>query len=128
MRKLTGTLTRGMRFAGMVLMLTLTAAGCSGATGADGSYELPEGWPVQTFPIPPGSNLAELKASDTEVQLTIFDADAEELLSFFRGALEDEGYNIVDDNQDIGSLDFTGNGISGFILARTITNITLTVD
>ncbi len=128
MLKLTGTVTGGLRFAGMVFLLTLTAAGCGGANGADGSYELPAGWPVQTFSIPPGSTLEELKVTDTEVQLTIFEADAEEVLNFFRETLEEEGYDIGRQNSDIGSLEFTGNGITGYILAMEIVNITLFLD
>lgn len=104
---------------------------------SEGGYALPEAWPIDTFPTPPGYEISDdIGVTDTMASLTIFDADPPEILAFFREALPAEGYELVSEtgneegllvDPEGGFQEFTGNGISVSILADDITFITLRV-
>lgn len=149
---------RTLLTAALSLVLAMTAAACGdGSTSAqpgpvssaesepagdqttasEGGYVLPDNWPIDTFPTPPGFRVSDdLGVTDTTVSLAIFDTDPQEMLAFFRETLPAEGYELVSEggneegmaeNPNAGFQDFTGNGITAGIIADDITIITLRV-
>ncbi len=109
-----------------VLVAVGVLAGCSdGGGGSDGSatpFELPAGWPVPGFPVPPGVDATECGALDDDsFSIAMFEVDQVEVLDFYRAPLPGAGYTITNDDPSIAVLVFEGD-VDGQVLAGTGTD------
>ena len=99
---------------------TLLAVGVLAACGSDddtaaeaGSFDLPDGWDLDSLPVPPGMEAEDSTASDDNPSFKIFDTDADAVIAFYRQALPDAGLQITTDGPvgDLQAIQATGPGL-----------------
>ena len=96
-----------------------SGSGSSDDTAAEaGSFDLPDSWEMDTFPVPPGAEAEDSSTGDDNPSFKIFDTDAAAVLDFYRTALPDEGLQITTDGPvgTLQSMQATGPGTRVTIL------------
>lgn len=87
----------------------------SGAAGG----QLPDYWPDDNFPIPPGVTVQAKGQDADEIGIVLADGDPDTIATFYRSALPAAGYKITEDNsvgiggRSIIGIKFTGHGYHG---------------
>jgi hypothetical protein len=74
----------------------------SGASSDDtaaeaGSFDLPDGWDLDSLPVPPGAEAEDTTTSDDNPSFALFDTDADAVMAFYRQALPDAGLQVTSD-------------------------------
>jgi len=95
-----------------------SAESSSGSSSDDtaaeaGSFDLPDGWDLDSLPVPPGMEAEDSTASDDNPSFKIFDTDADAVIAFYRQALPDAGLQITTDGPvgDLQAIQATGPGL-----------------
>lgn len=94
-------------------------SGSSDDAAADeaGSYPLPDGFPLDSFPVPPGAGTGDAgSTAEDSVSILITDVPADEVLTYYSDELAASGYELMPDLED-GALSFSGNGVEGAVIA-----------
>lgn len=100
------------------------AADESAASGHVGS-ELPDNWPDEDFPIPPGVSVQAKGQDANEIGIVLVGSTPEAIADFYRSALPAAGYQITEDNsvsvggRQIVGMHFQGNGYNGELAVVT---------
>ncbi|MGY1838892.1 MULTISPECIES: hypothetical protein [unclassified Modestobacter] len=94
---------------------TSTAA----ATGAPGSFPLPEGWPAESVPVPPGGSTEDTSAAADSPSFVVFDVGVEEAMAFYREALPAEGWQLLTETADPVAITAEHRGVQVLVLGST---------
>jgi hypothetical protein len=102
-----------------------TGSGGTGSEGTGTGSSVNEGGSIGSFPLPPGSSLAENVTSGSTIDIVLSGVTATEVSSFYGSALPAAGYTITANTNATGAningtaIEFTGHGYKGDIGAAT---------
>jgi hypothetical protein len=94
------------------------AADESGAADHVGS-QLPDNWPDENFPIPPGVTVQAKGENAEGIGIVLVGSTPDQIATFYRSALPAAGYQITEDNSvsvggaQVVGLHFAGHGYNG---------------
>jgi hypothetical protein len=100
------------------------ADGGSGASGHVGT-QLPDNWPDDNFPIPPGVTVQAKGQDSDEIGIVLVGSTPDQIATFYRSALPAAGYQVTEDNsvsvggRQIVGLKFNGHGYNGELAVVT---------
>lgn len=83
----------------LLALVALLAVACGGkddpspspSPAADDGYAMPDGWPVETFPLPPGATPSSERVSDELVSFHLDGVDLDTAAAFYDDALAELG-------------------------------------
>jgi len=75
-----------------------SAGASSDDTAAEAdSFDLPDGWDLDSLPVPPGAEAEDTTTGDDNPSFALFDTDADAVMAFYRQALPDAGLQVTSD-------------------------------
>ncbi|MBA3783503.1 MAG: hypothetical protein H0X12_16835 [Nocardioides sp.] len=88
-----------------------TAGASSTGSATDAGYAMPEGWPIESFPLPPGGIAgATENATATLVYFPVDGVETEASMAFYADTLPDMGF-VDTDNANLLIKRYEGNGL-----------------
>ena len=93
-----------------------SAAAEGGSEGGEATYPLPDDFPLDSFPVPPGAGTGDAgSTSDDSVSILLTDITSDDVFAFYQEELAASGYELLPDLED-GALSFSGNGVEGAVI------------